>query len=225
MPVLFAAGLLYLGRQCEGQTPDMLATSVQAAASQQVSDAQLIVRNPVTGAQLDQLSVRVVQIPRSGGVPQHPGLGSRELVVAEEAASPLNLVDRALSDPKSERVYYVGSPGYAWKALSFDPTQSGTREVQLAEGGSLSIGFEQVPAEARLRLRLQDHIGGMPSFESKASKQGLVKIEGLVAGTYRASIELDDPMHGSMILAEAVVVVRGGRSSEYQLNACMPRAK
>lgn len=93
------------------------------------------------------------------------------------------------------------------------------------EGGGLSIEFADAPAGARLRLRPQDQVGADPSFESAVSSDAPVKIAGLLPATYRASIELDSSTGDATILAEALVVVRGGRNSEYELHACLPRAK
>ncbi|MFT7679277.1 MAG: hypothetical protein ACI8QC_003278 [Planctomycetota bacterium] len=219
MPVLLAAGLLYLGRQCEGQTPNLLDSSVQAA------DSQLIVRSPVTGVQLDQLTVRTVQLESAEDAPQHPGLTNTDDVLTTDASSPLSLGTVVSKMSDTQCVYYVGSPGYAWKVLGFDPTQAGSREIQLAQGGELSIAFEGAPAEARLRLRPQGQVDGVPSFESKLSTEAPTQIAGLLPATYHASIEMDATGAKPKILAEALVVVRGGRSSEYQMHWPMPRAK
>ena len=141
------------------------------------------------------------------------------------ASSPLSLGTVASQASDARSVYYVGSPGYAWKALGFDPTEAGSREIQLAQGGELSIAFEGAPADARLRLRPEGQSGGVPSFESEFKGDAPVQIEGLLPATYHASIELDATGASPKILAEALVVVRGGRSSEYQMHWPMPRAK
>lgn len=214
MPVLLVTGSLYFSRQSECQAPTL----------QEPNASELIVRNPVTGVQLDQITVRVAQVGVSRTAPQHPGLHAEEVVLGV-TSSPVSFATESMQTDETECVYYVGSPGYAWKALSFDPTQAGTREVQLEEGGGLSIVFADAPAGARLRLRPEAQAGEEASFESAASSDAPVEIAGLLPATYRASIELDSSAGNTTILAEALVVVRGGRDSEYELHASLPRAK
>lgn len=102
----------------------------------------------------------------------------------EGERSPIVLEDKAATTSRSVRLYFV-SPGYAWKPVGVDLSDSRLHEVKLDRGASAEIFLQgpAAPREAYLRLWVGAE-EGRPDLMRRIGEQDRFLLEGLRAGEH-----------------------------------------
>ncbi len=176
-----------------------------------------------TGAHLSDISVVAAQGTFSDAR-KHPGRPSSNQLLLTDQYSPLELHPSTQEFQSTDAVYYVHSPGLAWKAIHLDLSSGGEREIRLEAGGDAEIQVEGAVPErgATLRLRRADAPGSVPYAEVGFRGAGPVEIVGLAPGTYRVTAESGRWFERPPALGEVELVIQAGARTQVELHLELP---
>jgi len=155
---------------------------------------------------------------------EHPGRLTEETTLLTNGTSPIEIRPPGDEIRRADKVYFVHSPGYAWKTIHLDLTQGGQREIRLEQGGDLALHLVGELAEGGplLRLRPSAEPDGSVYLEVPTSTESAIEITGLLPGKYNASVELGEWYDSPQSLGAVDVVVDAGIKNEYELLVTLP---
>lgn len=154
----------------------------------------------------------------------HPGQLDSDSAAISNGLSPVELVPNSDGTSQADKVFFVHSPGYAWKSVRLDLTNGGQREVRLEQGGDLVIHLTgELPKHLPFFRLREIKAGASGVFMTAAiSRDEAIEIPGLPPGKYRASVEVGEWYSDPVVLGELQVVVEPGGKSEYELLVELP---
>jgi len=177
----------------------------------------LHVRDAATGVPLSPVTVAAVSWGRAGAA--HPGGVDDAEEVIDGATSPIDLRLPAPYALRDEVTLFAHAPGYAWGSVRVDPRAGGERFLDLVPGGGMDVAIhgDLTGRTSRLRVREGHEDAPVPLVDIEVGGRDDARIEGLVPGAYRVSLEVGEWFRGPASLASASAEVRPGERTPVEL--------